>query len=142
MREDMMCQMSSEENQKMMADMMGSGSPMGRMMAMMMDSKGGVDCRDHKTGDSPWDMCRRMMDGVGRANDLASYATPELRQIFEEWLAQIEGEILQAVNESGQSDVDSLAQRFKLSPESVQFVLFHLARQGKIDLSAGTACTK
>jgi hypothetical protein len=64
---------------------------------------------------------------------------PELRQIFEEWLGQIEGEILQAVSESGQSDVGSLAQRFKLSAESVQFILFRLARQGKIDLSAGTA---
>jgi len=43
------------------------------------------------------------------------------------------------VSESGQSDVGSLAQRFKLSAESVQFILFRLARQGKIDLSAGTA---
>jgi hypothetical protein len=68
-----------------------------------------------------------------------SVPVPELRQIFEEWLGQIEGEILQAVSESGQSDVGSLAQRFKLSAESVQFIPFRLARQGKIDLSAGTA---
>lgn len=52
-------------------------------------------------------------------------------------MGQLEGEILQAVSESGQSDVGSLAQRFKLSAESVQFILFRLARQGKIDLSAG-----
>jgi len=50
-----------------------------------------------------------------------SVPAPKLRQIFEEWLGQIEGEILQAVS------------------ESVQFILFRLARQGKIDLSAGTA---
>jgi hypothetical protein len=123
----------------MMAAMMGSGSRMARMMSMMMDSKNTPDgCGDEKS-EEPWDMCRRMMGVVGRANDLASYATPELRQIFEEWLGQIEGEILAAIEESGESDVDSLVRRFKLSAESVQFVLFRLARQGKIDLSAGTA---
>jgi hypothetical protein len=126
----------------MMAGMMGGRGRMGRMMSMMMGRKGTSDGHADETGDAPWDMCRRMMDAVGRANDLASYATPELRQIFEEWLGQIEGEILQAVNESGQADVGSLAQRFKLSAESVQFVLFRLARQGKIDLSAGTARAK
>ena len=107
--------------------------------AMMMGSKGATDCCSEDKGEVPWDMCRRMMEAVGQASDLATYATPELRQIFEEWLGQIEGEILQAVKEGGQSDVGSLAQRFKLSAESVQFILFRLARQGKIDLSAGTA---
>ncbi len=110
--------------------------------AMMMGNKSAMDCCGEQKGEVPWDMCRRMMDAVGQASDLASYATPELRQIFEEWLGQIEGEILQAVTESGQSDVGSLAQRFKLSNESVQFILFRLARQGKIDLSAGTARAK
>ena len=110
--------------------------------AMMMGSGGAMDCCGEEKGEGPWDMCRRMMEAVGRANDLASYATPELRQIFEEWLGQIEGEILQAAKEGGQSDIASLAQRFKLSAESVQFILFRLARQGKIDLSAGTARAK
>lgn len=124
---------------RMMASVMGAGSPMARMMSMMMGSKGTADgCGDEKS-EEPSDMCRRMMGAVGRANDLASYATPELRQIFEEWLGQIEGEILTAIKESGESNVDSLVQRFKLNAESVQFVLFRLARQGKIDLSAGTA---
>src|SRR5512136_296534 len=103
--------------------MWSEGRPM-MISAMMMGNKSAMDCCGEQKGEVPWDMCRRMMDAVGRANDLASYATPELRQIFEEWLGQIEGEILQAVNESG------------------QFVLFRLARQGKIDLSAGTARAK
>ncbi len=112
---------------------------MARMMSMMTDSKGASDSPGNEKGEAPWDMCRLMMGAVGRANDLASYATPELRQIFEEWLGQIEGEILAAIKEKGESDVDSLVRRFKLSAESVQFVLFRLARQGKVDLSAGTA---
>jgi hypothetical protein len=79
--------------------------------------------------------------GLGRLARIGS-ATPELRQTFEEWLGQIQDEILQAVEAGGPSDVGSLAQRFKLSTESVQFILFRLARQGKIDLSAGTARAK
>jgi hypothetical protein len=109
---------------------------------VMTGGKGPMDCCGDAKGATPWDMCQRVMETLGRANDLASYATPELRQIFEEWLGQIEGEILEAVKEGGQSSVDSLAQRFKLSSESVQFILFRLARQGKIDLSAGTAHAK
>ena len=109
---------------------------------MMMGGKGAMSCCGEEKGEELWDVCRRMMQAVGRANDLASYATPELRQIFEEWLGQIEGEILQAVKEGGQSNVSSLAQRFKLSAESVQFILLRLARQGKIDLSAGAARAK
>ena len=110
--------------------------------AMMMGRRGPMHCCGDDKGEELWDACRSVMEAVGRANDLASYATPELRQIFEEWLGQIEGEVLQAVTESGQADVGSLAERFKLSAESVQFILFRLARQGKVDLSAGTARAK
>src|SRR5512136_1637709 len=100
--------------------MWSEGRPM-MISAMMMGNKSAMDCCGEQKGEVPWDMCRRMMEAVGQASDLASYATPELRQIFEEWLGQIEGEILQAVAEGGQSEVAALAERFKLTPESVQF---------------------
>lgn len=130
--------MSDSEKRSMMSSMMpgmmGGGSG-GGMMGMMSAMMGGGKTEGEEGG-MPFDMCRKMMAGMTRASELASYATPELRGLFEEWVAQIEDEILAAVAEAGSPDVAALAARFKLSPESVAYILNRLATKGKINLKA------
>ncbi len=56
---------------------------MRRMMPRMMEGMMGE-------GNGPVDMCRRMMEGIGEAQKLAAYATPEMRTLFEEWVKGME----------------------------------------------------
>ncbi len=145
MMEKFMGNMTAEEKQSMMQNMMpqmmgsmmggGSGSPMMNMMSMMM---GGQSNQDGST-EMPWDMCKKMMSSIGKANELASFATPEIRALFEEWATQIEEEILAYVRESKTDTIERIAEHFKLSKESVTFFLTRLSKKGKINLHAQNA---
>jgi hypothetical protein len=143
--------MSPEEKQSLMATMMpkmmgsmfgGGGSPMAGMMDMMMGRSGSSghagrgDEPARGESERPWDMCKTMMDTIGRSSDLATFATPEVRGLFEEWVTQIEEEILQAVQKADGADPAQLSQQFKLSEDSIHYFLSRLARQGKIHLKA------
>ncbi len=126
--------MSDAEKQGMMKDMMGQmmgGGGMMNMMSMMMGSK------DSGSGEShPMEMCKKMMATMGKVSELATFATPEVRALFEEWAVQIEEELLKFIVEKGSSDPDTLARQFKLSRDSVVYFLTRLAQKGKIDLKA------
>jgi hypothetical protein len=155
MMEKFMTGLSPEEKQKMMANMMpkmmsgmmgGKDSPPGGMMGMMMGKSGSMrammskmmDCcgEDQEKGEGPWAMCRKMMTSIGKTAVLATFATPEVRGLFEEWAAQIEEEILQFIKESKTTDADQIGTRFKLSKNSANYFLARLSQQGKISLKA------
>jgi len=148
MMEKFLGNMTAEEKQAMMKEMMpqmmgpmmggGSGSPMMNMMGMM-SSMMGKGTNSEGGGESPWDMCKKMMSSIGKANELATYATPEIRGLFEEWATQIEDEILKYVQESKTDDVDKIAEHFKLSRNSITYFLTRLANKGKINLKAQKA---
>jgi hypothetical protein len=151
MMEKFMSTMSADEKQSMMQSMMpkmmgsmmggGSGSPMMNMMSMMMGGKGPMNM----TGDTnategknemPWDMCKKMMSSMSKTSELATFATPEVRQLFEEWSAQIEEEIMSYIRESKINETEKIAEHFKLSQNSVTYFLTRLANKGKINLKA------
>ena len=151
MMEKFMGSMSGEERQAMMQNMMskmmggGKGSPMMNMMSMMMGRRGSTektqsteaDRRSSEEGmEMPWDMCKKMMSSMSKTSELATFATPEVRQLFEEWAAQIEEEILTYVQESKTDDVEKIGEHFKLSRTSVTYFLTRLANKGKIHLKA------
>jgi RNA binding exosome subunit len=151
MMEKFMGSMSAEEKQSMMQNMMpkmmnsimgsGSSSPMMNMMSMMMGGKGPMN----RTGDQsaaegqnemPWDMCKKMMSSMSKTSELATFATPEVRQLFEEWSAQIEEEIMNYIRVSKTNETEKIAEHFKLSQNSVTYFLTRLATKGKINLKA------
>jgi hypothetical protein len=156
MMDKFMGAMSAEERQSLMASMMpkmmgsmfgGGDSPMAGMMGMMMGRSGsrrpaGQD-GEASRGESemPWDMCKSMLATIGRSSDLATFATPEVRGLFEEWVTQIEDELLQAVEKAGGADPAQLALQFKLSEDSVHYFLGRLARKGKVHLKAERTAT-
>jgi DNA-binding transcriptional MerR regulator len=84
----------------------------------------------------PWDVCKKMMSSMSKTSELATFATPEVRQLFEEWAAQIEEEILSYVKDFKINETDKIAEHFKLSRESVTYFLTRLAGKGKINLKA------
>jgi hypothetical protein len=102
------------------------------MMDMMSKMMSGNDSEDGAQ-EMPWDMCRKMMSGIRQSSEIATYATPEIRQLFEEWLVQIEEEVFGYVKGSDSIDIQKIAANFKLSKESVIYILTRLAKKGKIN---------
>jgi hypothetical protein len=119
---------------KMMEQMMGgNNSPMGGGMMNMMSMMMGRKTEDGKEGEKPWDMCGKMMSSITKTADLAVSATPEVKQLFEDWIQQIDEEILDFVKKEESIDIDKTAEKFKLSKESVVYFLTRLAQKGKIN---------
>jgi len=147
MMEDMMDKfmnnMKPEEKQAMMQNMMSkmmgsntgnssnSGNPMMNMMSMMMSGMKGDNNME-----MPWDMCKKMMNGISNASETATFATPEIRSLFDEWAVQIEDEILKYIQESGIQDAAKISEKFKLSIGSINYFLTRLSNKGKINLKA------
>ncbi len=87
-------------------------------------------------GFNPMEMCKSMVDSIAKSAEMATYATPELRALFEEWLGQIEAEILEFLKGREAIAPETVAEHFKLSKESAVFLLSKLACEGKINISA------
>lgn len=99
------------------------------MQQMMQKMMGGM-------GDlNPAAMCQAMMTSVGKAAEMAAYATPEVRTLFEEWARSVEEEVLAALKARGPLDLATLAGALKVSPESVLFFLGKLVRDGRATIA-------
>ncbi len=89
------------------------------------------------TGDfSPAAMCQAMMSSVGKAAEMAAYATPEVRTLFEEWARSVEDEVCASLKARGPSDLATLAGALKISPESLLYFLGKLVREGKATIDS------
>ncbi len=119
MMESFFSNMTKEEKQDMMKDMMP------KMMGTMM---GG--------GEGPMDMCQKMMGSFQETAESAKFATPEVRNLFEEWSAQIEEEIYEFIKTAGEVNPEKIAEHFKLSKDSIMYFLKKLAEKGKIKFQA------
>jgi len=122
----------SQMMQGMMKNMMGGGFSMRDMMSGMMGGR-----RDAGSGEGmPWDMCKKMMSSISASSEMASFATPEVRSLFNDWAEQIEAEMLQYIQEKQTADPAELAAHFKISQPSASFFLNRLVQKGKIHLKA------
>ena len=64
-----------------------------------------------------------MMEGFVEARKLGTYATPEVRTLFEDWVKGMEQAVLDFVGEAATTDPEEVAQHLKLSKESAIFFL-------------------
>lgn len=85
---------------------------------------------------NPAAMCQAMMSSVGKAAEMAAYATPEVRTLFEEWARSVEEEVLGVLRSRGPVDLTDLAAALKISPESALYFLGKLVREGKARIGA------
>ncbi len=108
------------------------GTMPGGMPAMMREMMGKAGSGDF----NPAAMCQAMMTSVGKAAELAAYATPEVRTLFEEWARSVEDEVLAALRARGPLELGALAAALKISPEGALFFLGKLVRDGKASIGA------
>lgn len=81
-------------------------------------------------------MSKEVLAAISHSYELGSYATPELRSMFNDWLGEIELRVKDFVGRRSRVDPRELATHFKLTTESILFILGKLAREGKITMEA------
>ena len=84
---------------------------------------------------NPMGMCQAMMTSVSKSAEMASFATPEVRSLFEEWAQSVGAEVLTVLKSRGHVNLAELATALKISPESALFFLGRLVREGKVTIS-------
>ncbi len=126
--------MTDEEKQKWSKDMHSMmhhikecGGPMMGAMMGKIHGKGGK-------GHTPWDMCRDMVSSIRQSHRIAALATPEVQGLFEDWVEQIEQEMLDYLKKRESVDIQDLTSNFKISKDSAYYFLTKLAQKGKIKL--------
>ena len=83
---------------------------------------------------SPVEVSKEVLSAISHTYALASYATPELKNLFNDWLSEIERLITDFVRERRRVDPGEVARHFKLKRDSVIFVLGKLTREGSISM--------
>ncbi len=75
-------------------------------------------------------MCRSLVDKVVQSEQLRAIADPDLLVLFEDWLEELEAEILVLLKTHGPLDSKELADKLGLSVRGATFLLSKLARAG------------
>lgn len=75
-----------------------------------------------------------MMEGFVEARKSATYATPEVRTLFEAWREGVEQAILDFIRKAATTDPEEIARQLNLSKEGTLFFIGKLAREGKIKM--------
>jgi len=109
-----------------MSEGMGMPPMMQQMMQKMMEGMKEFN---------PMAMCQAMMASVSKSAEMAAYATPEVRTLFDEWARSVEEEVLAVLQAQGRVDLNQLSGQLKISPESALYFLGKLIRDGKAVIS-------
>ena len=76
-----------------------------------------------------------MAGAITESNSIASFATPEIRKLFEEWVTMVGEEVLHFVAEKGPKNPSEIAASLKISEESAIFFIAKMAMEKKIKIS-------
>jgi len=73
-----------------------------------------------------------MMEKMARSEQLQAVTHPEILVLFEDWLEELEREVLAHVRETGLADEQVLADATGISLAGARFLIAKLEREGKI----------
>lgn len=82
-------------------------------------------------GVDPTKMCQRLVDKVAQSKQLMAVAHPEVLTLFENWLEELEEEVIQLLEER-ELDPISMAEETGLSKSGAAFILAKLSREGRV----------
>ena len=80
-------------------------------------------------------MGQQMAGAVSESASMASFATPEVRGLFEEWARAVEEEIVGLLKEKRTSEPSEIAARLKISEESALYFIGKMARKKKLRIT-------
>jgi hypothetical protein len=83
-------------------------------------------------GVDPTKMCQSLVDKVFQSKQLRTVAEPDILALFEDWLEELEEEIIKQVKKTGSDDLGELARKLGLSRAGVNFLITKLKREERI----------
>ena len=110
---------------KMMARMgPGGDGPMGGKMG---EEEGPEEGRPSPPMGRMMEMCEKMLSSMDRTTSLAAFATPELQEMFREWMESLEAKALGILENQPETDSRSLASALGVGEESAIHIAARLA---------------
>jgi hypothetical protein len=77
-------------------------------------------------------MCQKLVDRVAQSEQLMAVADPELLVLFEDWLDELESEVISLSRRQGALTAQDLADSLGLSHRGATFLITKLTRAGKL----------
>jgi hypothetical protein len=77
-------------------------------------------------------MCQSLVDRVVQSKQLMAVADPELLVLFEDWLDELEKEVISLAQEQRGLHPQDLAAKLGLSQRGADFLISKLTREGKL----------
>ena len=74
----------------------------------------------------------RLVDSILRTSQVASAATPEMQDMFSQWLSLIGEQVLREIGEKGECDIPALSQAIVVGETTLFSLLVFLHRSGRI----------
>jgi hypothetical protein len=83
-------------------------------------------------GVDPTQMCQSLVEKVAQSKQLMSIADPDLLVLFEDWLEELEAEVVAHAKTRNTLTSDDLASELGLSQRGATFILSKLKRENKL----------
>lgn len=77
-------------------------------------------------------MCQKLVDRVAQSKQLMAVADPDLLVLFEDWLDELEQEVMAFFTPHRPVNSEALAHNFGLSLRGATFLISKLQREGKL----------
>ena len=77
-------------------------------------------------------MCQKLVDRVAQSKQLMAVADPELLVLFEDWLDELEHEVIALAQKQADLSPPNLAAQLGLSLRGATFLISKLRQEGKI----------
>ena len=77
-------------------------------------------------------MCQKLVDRVAQSKQLMAVADPGLLVLFEDWLDELEHEVMAFFTQNRMVDPEALAHNLGLSRRGATFLISKLHREGKL----------
>ncbi len=77
-------------------------------------------------------MCQKLVDRVAQSKQLMAVADPDLLVLFEDWLDELEHEVIALALRTGSLQPEDLALQLGLSRRGATFLLSKLQREEKL----------
>ncbi|WP_286951737.1 MULTISPECIES: hypothetical protein [Aminobacterium] len=74
----------------------------------------------------------RLIEAVSLNSQLASSTTPEMRELYTQWLNCVTGEVLNSIEEKGIICLEDISKNIGISETTALSLLLYLQRQGAI----------
>ncbi len=77
-------------------------------------------------------MCQKLVDRVAQSRQLMAVADPGILVLFEDWLDELEQEVISLARKQGSLNPQELAAQLGLSQRGITFIISKLQREGKL----------